>query len=92
MHGGPEAHYPNYRGSTGRGVEFSKTSQAAAAGPEFDDLVDGVDHLIRIGLVDREKVGITGGSYGGYRGAPSSGALCCSGVSSMIRAGRPAVA
>lgn len=61
--------YPKYRGSTGRGVEFSKTSQAAAAGPEFDDLVDGVDHLIRIGLVDREKVGITGGSYGGYASA-----------------------
>lgn len=61
--------YPNYRGSTGRGVEFSKTSQAAAAGPEFDDLVDGVDRLIRIGLVDREKVGITGGSYGGYASA-----------------------
>ena len=61
--------YPNYRGSTGRGVEFSKTSQAAAAGPEFDDLVDGVDHLIEMGLVDREKVGITGGSYGGYASA-----------------------
>ena len=37
--------YPNYRGSTGRGVAFSKTSQADAAGPEFDDLVDAVDHL-----------------------------------------------
>jgi dipeptidyl aminopeptidase/acylaminoacyl peptidase len=61
--------YPNYRGSTGRGVAFSKTSQAAATGPEFDDLVDGVDHLIAIGLVDREKVGITGGSYGGYASA-----------------------
>jgi dipeptidyl aminopeptidase/acylaminoacyl peptidase len=61
--------YPNYRGSTGRGVAFSKTSQAAATGPEFDDLVDGVDHLIGIGLVDRDKVGITGGSYGGYASA-----------------------
>jgi dipeptidyl aminopeptidase/acylaminoacyl peptidase len=61
--------YLNYRGSTGRGVAFSKTSQAAATGPEFDDLVDGVDHLIAIGLVDRDKVGITGGSYGGYASA-----------------------
>ena len=61
--------YPNYRGSTGRGVEFSKTSQAKATGPEFDDLIDGVDHLIAIGLVDRSKVGITGGSYGGYASA-----------------------
>lgn len=61
--------YPNYRGSTGRGVEFSKTSQADATGPEFDDLVDAVDHLIEIGLVDGERVGITGGSYGGYASA-----------------------
>ena len=61
--------YPNYRGSTGRGVEFSKISQADATGPEFDDLVDAVDHLIDIGLVDGDKVGITGGSYGGYASA-----------------------
>lgn len=61
--------YPNYRGSTGRGVAFSKISQADATGPEFDDLVDTVDHLIGIGLVDRDRVGITGGSYGGYASA-----------------------
>ncbi len=58
--------YPNYRGSTGYGVEFSMKGQAAAAGKEFDDFVDGVDHLIKMGLVDEKKVGITGGSYGGY--------------------------
>ncbi len=58
--------YPNYRGSTGRGVEFSLTSQADPAGAEFDDLVDAVDHLVKIGLVDEDRVGVTGGSYGGY--------------------------
>lgn len=58
--------YPNYRGSTGRGVAFSKLGQADAAGKEFDDLVDAVDHLIETGLVDRARVGVTGGSYGGY--------------------------
>jgi dipeptidyl aminopeptidase/acylaminoacyl peptidase len=58
--------YPNYRGSTGRGVAFSKTSQAEPAGAEFDDLVDGVEHLVEIGLVDEDRVGVTGGSYGGY--------------------------
>lgn len=58
--------YPNYRGSTGRGVKFSMLGQADAAGKEFDDLVDAVDHLVGIGLVDKSKVGITGGSYGGY--------------------------
>ena len=58
--------YPNYRGSTGRGVAFSKLGQGDAAGKEFDDLIDAVDHLISIGLADRAKVGVTGGSYGGY--------------------------
>ena len=58
--------YPNYRGSTGRGVAFSKMSQADYGGKEFDDLIDGVDHLINLGLVDRDRVGITGGSYGGF--------------------------
>jgi dipeptidyl aminopeptidase/acylaminoacyl peptidase len=58
--------YPNYRGSTGRGVAFSKLSQGDPAGKEFDDLVDAVDHLVEKGLVDKSKVGVTGGSYGGY--------------------------
>ena len=58
--------YPNYRGSTGYGVEFSMKGQKDAGGKEFDDLIDGVDHLVKMGLVDDKKVGITGGSYGGY--------------------------
>ncbi len=61
--------YPNYRGSTGRGVAFSKMGQADAAGKEFDDLIDAVDHLVAIGVADKDKVGITGGSYGGYASA-----------------------
>lgn len=56
----------NYRGSTGRGVAFSKSSQGDPAGKEFDDIVDAVDALIANGLVDKAKVGVTGGSYGGY--------------------------
>ncbi|GIW82544.1 MAG: hypothetical protein KatS3mg105_4351 [Gemmatales bacterium] len=67
--GGFAVFYPNYRGSTGRGVKFSKLGQEDAAGKEFDDLIDAVDHLIETGLVDKSKVGITGGSYGGYASA-----------------------
>jgi dipeptidyl aminopeptidase/acylaminoacyl peptidase len=58
--------YPNYRGSTGRGLEFVKSSQGDAGGKEFDDVVDGVDHLIEAGIADADRVGVTGGSYGGY--------------------------
>ncbi len=59
----------NYRGSTGRGVEFSKLGQGDPAGREFDDLIDAIEHLNRAGLVDPARVGITGGSYGGYASA-----------------------
>jgi len=58
--------YPNYRGSTGRGIEFLKSSQGDAAGAEYDDIVDGVDYLIDKGIADPERIGVTGGSYGGY--------------------------
>jgi dipeptidyl aminopeptidase/acylaminoacyl peptidase len=57
---------PNYRGSTGRGLEFAMASYGDPAGKEFDDVVDGVDHLIAEGLVDKNRVGVMGGSYGGY--------------------------
>ncbi|CAN5729892.1 S9 family peptidase [soil metagenome] len=58
--------YPNYRGSTGRGTAFAMSSQGDAGGREFDDIVDGVDHLIRSGIADSARIGVTGGSYGGY--------------------------
>lgn len=58
--------YPNYRGSTGRGVEFSKLDQHDYAEEEFNDLVDAKTFLVNEGLVDADRVGISGGSYGGY--------------------------
>ncbi|WP_037373596.1 S9 family peptidase [Salinimicrobium xinjiangense] len=58
--------YPNYRGSTGRGIEFQKSSQGDPAGKEFDDIIDGIDYLIKNNNVDEDRVGVTGGSYGGY--------------------------
>ena len=58
--------YPNYRGSTGRGVAFAKEHQNDYAGAEFDDLEDAVKALVADGVVDKDRVGITGGSYGGY--------------------------
>ncbi len=57
---------PNYRGSTGRGLDFAMASYGDPAGKEFDDIVDGVDYLINEGLVDGGRVGVMGGSYGGY--------------------------
>ncbi|HMB73438.1 MAG TPA: S9 family peptidase [Gammaproteobacteria bacterium] len=67
--------YPNYRASTGRGVEFSKLDHGDPAGAEFDDLVDAKNYLVEIGLADADRVGVSGGSYGGYATMWSSTAL-----------------
>ena len=74
--------YPNYRGSTGRGVAFAKAHQSDYGGQEFDDVIDGIDYLIDRGIVDKEKVGITGGSYGGF-----ATAWCCTRHSDRFAAG-----
>ena len=61
--------YPNYRGSTGRGERFAKLDHLDPPGEEFWDLVDGIAALSEQGLVDAERVGVTGGSYGGFASA-----------------------
>jgi len=57
---------PNYRGSAGRGVAFAKADHGDLGGREFQDVLDGIDWLIANRRIDRERVGMTGGSYGGY--------------------------
>ncbi len=57
---------PNYRASSGRGVDFTMAGYGDLVGVEFDDVLDGIDNLIEIGYVDSERVGMGGGSYGGY--------------------------
>lgn len=58
---------PNYRASTGRGVEFASADHQDLAGAEFNDVLDAVTYLAEEkGWVDAKKVGIGGGSYGGY--------------------------
>ena len=61
--------YPNYRASTGYGVDFALTGYGDPAGVEFDDIADGIDALIEKGFADKDRVGLGGGSYGGYAAA-----------------------
>jgi dipeptidyl aminopeptidase/acylaminoacyl peptidase len=61
--------YPNYRGSIGRGVDFSKADHRDLMGKEFQDMLSGIDYLVREGITDAERVGVGGGSYGGYTSA-----------------------
>jgi dipeptidyl aminopeptidase/acylaminoacyl peptidase len=61
--------YPNYRSSTGRGVEFAKADHGDLMGGEFEDHLDAIDHFVARGWVDADRVGLGGGSYGGYAAA-----------------------
>jgi dipeptidyl aminopeptidase/acylaminoacyl peptidase len=55
----------NYRGSSGRGQKFSRAIFADWGHYEVDDLQAGVDHVIRMGVADPERLGVGGWSYGG---------------------------
>jgi dipeptidyl aminopeptidase/acylaminoacyl peptidase len=83
---------PNYRGSGGRGVEFSKADHNDLGGKEFRDVLAGIDALADRGLVDPERVGAAGWSYGGYFSGLAAtryserfkAAVFCAGLSNWI--------
>ncbi len=58
--------YPNYRGSTGRGVDFSRANRRDLMGKEWDDIESALDHVIGMGIGDPDRAGIYGFSWGGY--------------------------
>ncbi|MCB0429682.1 MAG: S9 family peptidase [Flavobacteriales bacterium] len=57
---------PNYRGSQGRGVAFSKGDHKDLGGKEFEDVLKGIDFLASKNKIDSTRVGSGGFSYGGY--------------------------
>jgi dipeptidyl aminopeptidase/acylaminoacyl peptidase len=57
---------PNVRGSTGYGMEFQRANYKDLGGGDLQDEVYAAHFLVATGYVDAGKMGITGGSYGGY--------------------------
>ena len=57
---------PNPRGSTGRGQAFVRPVLGDMGGADTYDYLSGLDHLTERGIADRTRLGVTGGSYGGY--------------------------
>ncbi|GAC1437406.1 MAG: S9 family peptidase [Terriglobales bacterium] len=57
---------PNPRGSTGYGLDFQKANFQDLGGGDLKDEIAGVDFLKSTGYVSPKKVGIYGGSYGGF--------------------------
>jgi len=78
---------PNYRGSQGRGVSFAKGDHKDLGGKEFDDILAGIDLLVSKGMVDNDKVGAGGFSYGGYLSAWASTKHSARFKASMMGAG-----
>ena len=57
---------PNPRGSTGYGLDFQKANFQDLGGGDLRDEIAGVDFLKATGYIDSKKIGIHGGSYGGF--------------------------
>jgi len=56
---------PNPRGSSGRGLEFSRAIRADWGNKDVADVLAAVDHVVAQGYVDPERLGVGGRSYGG---------------------------
>jgi dipeptidyl aminopeptidase/acylaminoacyl peptidase len=56
----------NPRGSSGRSYEFSNANYMDWGGKDFEDLMEGVDHVVDMGIADPDQLAIMGGSYGGF--------------------------
>jgi dipeptidyl aminopeptidase/acylaminoacyl peptidase len=60
---------PNPRGSAGRGQDFARANLGDLGGGDLQDILAGVEALVDAGIVDTERVGVYGGSYGGFMAA-----------------------
>ena len=56
----------NYRGSAGFGKSYVMAARKQFAGKMHDDLIDAVNWAVKEGIADPKRIGIMGGSYGGY--------------------------
>ena len=57
---------PNPRGSTGYGIDFQRANYQDLGGGDLQDEMNGLEWLLSTGYVDPRKVGVFGGSYGGF--------------------------
>ncbi|MEV6824638.1 S9 family peptidase [Amycolatopsis sp. NPDC051102] len=60
---------PNPRGGLGHGHAFAASVAGDVGGAEFTDLLTGIDLLVDAGVADEDRLGIAGGSHGGFMAA-----------------------
>jgi dipeptidyl aminopeptidase/acylaminoacyl peptidase len=59
----------DYRGSAGYGREWRTDVYDFLGGKDFDDHIDAIDHMVKTYGVDQKRIGVYGGSYGGFMAA-----------------------
>jgi dipeptidyl aminopeptidase/acylaminoacyl peptidase len=57
---------PNFRGSIGYGKTFQSKIYRDWGGDEFKDVLGAHDYLLKSGYVDKDKIAVVGGSFGGF--------------------------
>ncbi|HXV60149.1 MAG TPA: S9 family peptidase [Vicinamibacteria bacterium] len=84
---------PNYRGSSGRGLAFTRAIEADWGNLEVQDVLAAVDHVVAEGIADPDHLGIGGWSYGGMttnytisRDSRFKAAVSGAGVANMLAA------
>lgn len=81
---------PNPRGGAGRGQSLGRANLGDATGAEYQDLIAGIRHCTRAGLVQPDRVAAMGHSYGGFMTAwaAAGGDVRCgvviSGISDLL--------
>jgi len=61
--------HPNPRGSGGRGQDFARAVLGDMGGADTYDYLAGIDAMVERGIADPARIGVTGGSYGGFMSA-----------------------
>lgn len=61
--------HPNPRGSGGRGQAFAEAVFGDMGGADMHDVLSGIDSLVDQKLADPDRIGVFGGSYGGFMSA-----------------------
>jgi dipeptidyl aminopeptidase/acylaminoacyl peptidase len=83
---------PNVRGSTGFGKTFMHLDDRDKRFDGVRDIQACVDHVVKSGVADAKRIGITGGSYGGYMTMAGitefpdmfAGAVCVCGIINFL--------
>jgi dipeptidyl aminopeptidase/acylaminoacyl peptidase len=57
---------PNFRGSSNYGAKFAQSNAKLVGKVDYEDILSGIDNLIKLGVADESRLAVAGWSYGGY--------------------------